>query len=310
VSTRRRASGAGRRKADKPKPPASRTAPKSKKRSGQRRAGRAISRRAAGGPAPKARADSSTSAGPAPKARPRLRIDILTLFPGIFESVFKHSLLGKAAARGLIEVGIHDIREHAEGRHKVADDAPYGGGDGMVMKPGPVVRAIEKARGEVGWVILTTPAGALLTQARARALSAREHLVIVCGRYGGVDERVSQIAVDEEISIGDYVLGGGEPAAIVLVDAIARLVPGVVGNAESTIEDSFEAGLLEYPQYTRPASFRGLDVPAVLLAGHHGDVSRWRREEALRRTRERRPELLDKETAADLRRASKKKETP
>jgi tRNA (guanine37-N1)-methyltransferase len=286
VTTRRRATGAGRRKADGPKPPVARATRKRGKGSGQKRAGRAISRRAAA-----------------------LRIDILTLFPAIFDSVFAQSLLGKAIDRGLIEVRIHDIREHAEGRHRVVDDAPYGGGDGMVMKPGPVVRAIEAVRGERGWVILTTPAGALLTQARARALSAREHLVIVCGRYGGVDERVSRIAVDEEISIGDYVLGGGEPAAIVLVDAIARLVPGVVGNAESTVEDSFEAGLLEYPQYTRPASFRGLDVPAVLLAGHHGEVDRWRREQALRRTRERRPELLGPEEM-DAPRASKTKETP
>ena len=234
-----------------------------------------------------------------PRLGPRLRIDFLTLFPGIFDSVFSHSLLGKAREKGWIDIRVHDIREQAEGRHRVADDAPYGGGDGMVMKPGPVVRCIEKARGDDGYVVLLSPAGALLDQARARSLAARPHLVIVCGRYGGVDERVSALAVDEEISIGDYVLGGGEPAAIVLVDAVARLVPGVVGNEASTRADSFEDGLLEHPQYTRPAVFRGLEVPEVLRSGDHAEVARWRRRQSLARTRARRPDLLAKANLPD-----------
>jgi tRNA (guanine37-N1)-methyltransferase len=227
-------------------------------------------------------------------ARPSLRIDILSLFPGILDSAFSHSLLAKAREKGLIDIRVRDIRDEAQGRHRVADDAPYGGGDGMVMKPEPVVRSIEKARGDDGHVVLLSPAGALLDQARVRRLAARPHLVIVCGRYGGVDERVTRLAVDEEISIGDYVLGGGEPAAIVLVDAVARLVPGVVGNVASTLADSFEEGLLEHPQYTRPAIYRGLRVPEVLLSGDHAEVARWRRRESLSRTRARRPDLLAK----------------
>jgi len=233
------------------------------------------------------------------RARPRVRIDILTLFPGILDSAFSHSLLAKAREKGLIDIRVHDIREEAEGRHRVADDAPYGGGDGMVMKPEPVVRSIEKARGDDGHVVLLSPAGALLDQARVRRLAARPHLVIVCGRYGGVDERVSRLAVDEEISIGDYVLGGGEPAAIVVVDAVARLVPGVVGNEASTLADSFEDGLLEHPQYTRPAVYRGLRVPEALLSGNHAEVERWRRRQSLSRTRTRRPDLLAKAKLSD-----------
>jgi len=238
------------------------------------------------------RSDRAESKGFA--AAPRLRIDILTLFPGIFDSAFSHSLLAKALAKGLIDIRVIDIREAAEGRHRVADDAPYGGGDGMVMKPEPLVRSIERTRGDDGHVVLLSPAGRLLTQARVRRLAGRRHLVIVCGRYGGVDERVSALAVDEEISIGDYVLGGGEPAAIVLVDAVARLVPGVVGNEASTIADSFEDALLEHPQYTRPAVFRGLGVPEVLLGGNHAEVARWRRRQSLLRTLSRRPDLLAK----------------
>jgi tRNA (guanine37-N1)-methyltransferase len=231
------------------------------------------------------------------KRGPALRIEILTLFPGIFESPFSHSLIGKAQARGLLAIGVNDIRVHARGRHRVADDAPYGGGDGMVMKPEPVVRAIEEAAGPKrrrrAWVVLFSPAGALLTQAKARELAARKHVVLVCGRYAGVDERVAA-SVDEEISVGDYVLGGGEPAAIVLVDAVARLVPGVVGNEVSPLADSFEDGLLECPQYTRPPVFRGLEVPRVLLGGDHEEVARWRRKESLRRTWGRRPDLLSR----------------
>lgn len=201
-------------------------------------------------------------------------------------------MLAKARAKGLLDLRVHDIRDEAQGRHRSADDAPYGGGDGMVMMPGPVVRSIERVVGKRGWVVLLSPAGALLTQSRVRVLSARKHLVIVCGRYGGVDERVGSLCVDEEISIGDYVLGGGEPAAITLVDAVARLVPGVVGNEDSTVADSFTDGLLEYPQFTRPVEFRGLKVPDILRSGDHARVKRWRRKEALRRTLSRRPDLL------------------
>lgn len=223
---------------------------------------------------------------------PRLRIDLLTLFPGIFDSPFDHSLLARAREQKLIDIRVHDIREDAEGRHRVADDAPYGGGDGMVMMADPVLRAIKRVKGRSGWVVLLSPAGKPLDQAAARRFAARRHLVIVCGRYGGIDERVSALAIDEEISIGDYVLGGGESAAIALVDAVARLVPGVVGNAASVTADSFEDGLLEYPQFTRPASVRGLEVPEVLLGGDHAKVARWRRKESIRRTLRRRPELL------------------
>ncbi|MFQ5457298.1 MAG: tRNA (guanosine(37)-N1)-methyltransferase TrmD [Myxococcota bacterium] len=221
-----------------------------------------------------------------------MRFDLLTLFPGIFGSPFAHSLLSKAIARGLIDIRVHDIREEGEGRHRVADDAPYGGGDGMVMMAGPVLRTLARIRGRRGRVILLSPAGKLLDQATARRLASERHLVLICGRYGGIDERVAELAVDEEISIGDYVLGGGEPAAIALVDAVARLVPGVVGNAESTAADSFEDGLLEYPQFTRPASVRGLAVPEVLLGGDHAKIARWRRKESMRRTLRRRPDLL------------------
>ncbi len=239
-------------------------------------------------------AQRAPSKGAPSGKRAPLRIDILTLFPGIFDSVFSHSLLAKAREKALIDIRVHDIREEAEGRHRVADDAPYGGGDGMVMKPEPVIRSIEKVRGDDGHVVLLSPAGRLLDQALVRALAARPHLIIVCGRYGGVDERVSRLAVDEEISIGDYVLGGGEPAAIVIIDAVARLIPGVVGNVASTLADSFEGGLLEHPQYTRPPEYGGLSVPEVLLSGNHGEVARWRRRESLSRTIARRPDLLAK----------------
>ncbi len=278
---------------------AGRSAAKGKKPAAQRvpRSGRAKSMKRA----PRSGHAASGKKAPAPAARaaPRLRIDILTLFPGIFASAFSHSLLAKARVKGLIDIQVHDIRREAEGLHRVADDAPYGGGDGMVMKPEPIVRSIEKARGADGHVVLLSPAGALLDQARVRRLAARPHLVIVCGRYGGVDERVSRLAVDEEISIGDYVLGGGEPAAIVVVDAVARLVPGVVGNEASTLADSFEGGLLEHPQYTRPAVYRGLRVPEALLSGNHAEVERWRRRQSLSRTRTRRPDLLVKAKLSD-----------
>ncbi len=224
-----------------------------------------------------------------------MRFDILTLFPDMIRPFLAESILARAIERGLIQVHVHDIRAYAAGRHLVADDYPYGGGGGMVMKPEPIFRAVEAVRADAGArspVILLTPQGRVLTQAVARELAGHARLILVCGHYEGVDERVRQHLVTDEISIGDYVLTGGELPALVVVDAVARLVPGVLGDEEAPDKDSHSAGLLEYPHYTRPAEFRGWRVPEVLLSGHHGEVARWRRQEALRRTWERRPDLL------------------
>jgi len=223
-----------------------------------------------------------------------MRITIVTLFPEMFESPLAASLLGKARAAGLLQIDFVNPRDFTSDRHRTVDDAPYGGGPGMVMKPEPLVAAIESAAGpDPAHRVFLTPAGAPLDQRRVRELSAMKHLVLVCGRYEGVDERVSRLAIDEELSLGDFVLSGGEIAAMALVDAISRLVPGVLGDAASADEESFSDGVsLEYPQYTRPPEFRGLSVPDILLAGHHEKVRGWRRREALRRTAQRRPDLL------------------
>jgi tRNA (guanine37-N1)-methyltransferase len=221
-------------------------------------------------------------------------VDVLTLFPEMVTGYRSASILGKAAERGLLRVQAYDIRAYAEGKHRVTDDAPYGGGAGMVFKPEPLVAAIEAARGRVpgARVLLTSPRGERLDQDMARRLAAGPtDLVLVCGRYEGVDERV-RAYVDGEVSAGDFVLTGGELVALCLVDAVARLLPGVLGNAGSTLSESFEEGLLEYPHYTRPAVFRGVEVPAVLQSGDHARVARWRRWQALRWTRQRRPDLL------------------
>jgi tRNA (guanine37-N1)-methyltransferase len=220
-----------------------------------------------------------------------VRIDVVTLFPELVELPLRTSILGRAAEAGVVEFGVHDLRAHGLGRHRSVDDYPYGGGAGMVMRPEPLFAAIEPLRAAGAHVILLDPAGERLTDALARELAAHPHLALVCGRYEGIDERVRSL-VDREVSIGDYVLTGGELPALVLVDAVARLVPGVI-QAASHEGDSFAAGLLEHPQYTRPEEFRGMRVPDVLLSGHHGEVDRWRRREALRRTSERRPDLLD-----------------
>jgi tRNA (guanine37-N1)-methyltransferase len=223
-----------------------------------------------------------------------VQIEVLTLFPRLVAGPLSESILGKAVARGDLKVRVRDVRDHAEGKHHVTDDTPYGGGAGMVMKVEPLVGAIEAARAELGegaHVVLMDPQGARFDQARARELSRRGKLVLVCGRYEGVDERVRAF-VDEELSVGDFVLTGGELAALCVVDACARLVPGVLGNDASAGSESFETGLLEGPQYTRPPEFRGLHVPDVLLSGHHAQVARWRRQQSLLRTRERRPDLL------------------
>ena len=228
-----------------------------------------------------------------------MHFDILTLFPSMFEGAFSESIIKRAIEAGLVSIAIHDIRDFTTDRHRTADDAPYGGGGGMVMKPEPIFAAVEailgpiaKARGVP--IILLTPQGRLLTQEVARELASHERLVLICGHYEGVDERVRQHLATDEISIGDYVLSGGEVPAMVIVDAVTRLIPGVLGDPGATFEDSFSHGLLEYPHYTRPPIFRGWAVPEVLLSGDHAAIARWRRREALRRTWQRRPDLLER----------------
>jgi len=220
-----------------------------------------------------------------------MRIDVLTLFPRMFDSPFAESIVARARAAGLMELAIHDIRAWTEDRHHVVDDVPYGGGAGMVLKPEPLARAIRAVRAGDARVVLLSAQGARFDQAAARRLSAVPHLVLVCGHYEGVDERVIEREVDEELSIGDFVLTGGELPAMVVIDAVARLVPGVIDPA-SLEHESHTVGLLEGPQYTRPAEWEGAAVPKVLLSGDHASIARWRRAEAIRRTAERRPELL------------------
>ena len=225
-----------------------------------------------------------------------MRIDIITIFPEFF-SVLDVSLLGRARERELIDVVVHDLRDFTHDRHRTVDDTPAGGGAGMVMRPEPWGEALDAVLTDATTVIFPTPAGSLFTQATARELSGREHLVFCCGRYEGIDQRVvdwARTRADEvlELSLGDYVLNGGEVAVTAIVEAVGRLVPGVVGNPESLVEESHEDGLLEYPSYTKPASWRGLDTPAVLLGGNHAAIEAWRREQQLERTRRVRPELL------------------
>jgi tRNA (guanine37-N1)-methyltransferase len=226
--------------------------------------------------------------------------DILTLFPEMFFSPLEESILGKARQEGLITVNLINIRDYAEGKHRVTDDYPYGGGTGMIMKPEPLIRGIKAIQSDhpEARVILMTPQGNPLRQEVVKRLALLSHICLVCGRYEGVDERVREF-VDEEISIGDYVLTGGEPAALVMIDAIARLIPGVLGNEGASEDDSFSQGMLEYPQYTRPREFEGRNVPEILLSGDHQSIERWRRREALRRTWERRPDLLARAGLSD-----------
>jgi len=221
-----------------------------------------------------------------------MRIDVVTLFPKMFESPFQESSVARARASGTIALTFHDLRGWAPDRHHVVDDSPYGGGAGMVLKPEPLLRAIRAVAGIDGHVVLLSAQGRLFDQAAARRLAAAPHIVLVCGHYEGVDERVIEAAIHEELSIGDYVLTGGELAAMVVVDAVSRLVPGVIDPA-SLAEESHTGGLLEGPQYTRPPELDGRRVPAVLLSGDHQTIAKWRRAESIRRTAERRPELLD-----------------
>ena len=226
-----------------------------------------------------------------------MRIDVITIFPPLLAGAFEHSIIKRARDRGIVELHVHDLRDHTDDRHRTVDDYPYGGGAGMVMKPEPWFRAVESLQDTAspGRVVLLTPQGERLDQALVKRMVGEDRLIILCGRYEGVDERVREHLVDEEISIGDYVLSGGEPAAVVLVDSLVRLLPGALGSPLSTVEESFSEGLLEYPQYTRPPEFRGWRVPDVLLSGDHGAVERWRRERQIERTRDRRPDLLSGE---------------
>ncbi|NLV74024.1 MAG: tRNA (guanosine(37)-N1)-methyltransferase TrmD [Chloroflexi bacterium] len=235
-----------------------------------------------------------------------MRFDILTLFPQLFDAIFSESILAKAQTEGLAEIRVHNIRDWALDKHHITDDTPYGGGGGMVMKAEPILLAIDallgegfaaaqKASGDVKVpIILLTPTGTLFNQTCARTLEGYSRMILICGRYEGVDERVSSLAVTHELSIGDYVLSGGEIAAMVVVEAVTRLVPGVLGDMRAMIDDSHSSGLLEYPHYTKPAEVRGLGVPEVLTSGNHARIAHWRREQALLRTRERRPDMLAK----------------
>ncbi|ODS56115.1 MAG: tRNA (guanosine(37)-N1)-methyltransferase TrmD [Acidobacteria bacterium SCN 69-37] len=221
--------------------------------------------------------------------------DVITIFPDLVESALAAGVVGRARERGVVDLRVRDLRAFTDDRHRTVDDVPYGGGPGMVMKPEPIWRAVEAItaeRGPASAVVLMSPQGRTLTHAMADAMSRLDRLVVICGRYEGVDERVTETLVTHEVSIGDYVLTGGELPALVLLDAVTRLVPGVVGDAGSVEIDSFVRGLLDHPHYTRPAEFRGLKVPEVLLSGNHAAIDSWRREQRIRRTCERRPELM------------------
>jgi tRNA (guanine37-N1)-methyltransferase len=229
-----------------------------------------------------------------------MRIDILTLFPGMFDSIFGESIIKRALDRELVSINAWNIRDFAYDKHRVVDDYPYGGGAGMVMKPEPLARAIAAAKAQADApVVYMAPQGSQLTQQKVEQLAQLPGLIVLCGHYEGIDQRVRNLLVDEEISIGDYVLTGGELAAAVLVDAVVRLLPGVLGSEQSAQDESFSHGLLEYPQYTRPPEFMGQTVPDVLLSGHHAEIAKWRRQQSLRITWERRPDLLSQAELTD-----------
>jgi tRNA (guanine37-N1)-methyltransferase len=231
-----------------------------------------------------------------------MRFDVLTLFPEAFSGPLQASILGRALAAGVASVHLHDIRDWSTDRHKTVDDYPFGGGPGMVMKPEPIFAAVEAVRAMAeppGRLVLLTPQGRLLTQAIVEELAAEERLLLLCGHYEGIDERVRDHLADDELSIGDYVLSGGEIPALVVIDAVVRRLPGALGSARSLAEESHADGLLEYPQYTRPAEFRGWRVPDILLSGHHAEIARWQRQQRLLRTARRRPDLLAKACLTD-----------
>ena len=224
-----------------------------------------------------------------------MRIDVVTIFPGIFESPLRESLLGRAIGAGLLDVRVHDLRDSTSDKHRQVDDESYGGGPGMVLKPEPVFTAVEALGTGERRTLLLSPAGRRLDQALARQLASEAWLVLICGRYEGVDERVVEGLPAEEVSIGDYVVAGGEVPALVVLEAVTRLVPGVIGREESHEQDSFgDEGVLDHPHYTRPAEFRGMRVPETLLSGNHAEIERWRREAALEKTRRNRPDLLER----------------
>jgi tRNA (guanine37-N1)-methyltransferase len=232
-----------------------------------------------------------------------MRIDVLTLFPEAFSGPLQASILGRALAASIASVELHNIRDYAADRHQVVDDYAYGGGPGMVMKPEPLAACIEAVQDMVsppGRTILLTPQGRLLNQEVVDELAAEERLILVCGHYEGIDERVREHLVDDEVSIGDYVLSGGEIGALVIIDAVVRRQPGTLGSDESLLEESHSDGLLEYPQYTRPAEFRGWRVPDILLSGNHGEIARWRRQQRILRTAQRRPDLIEKASLTEV----------
>ena len=235
-----------------------------------------------------------------------LRFDIITIFPEFFRETFDYGINRRARASGLVEIRAHDLRRWTRDKHRQVDDRPFGGGDGMILKPEPIFEAVEElTNSEAGRahypsgvrVVLLSPQGRPFTQGLADELAESEHVILICGRYEGVDERVSTALVTDEVSIGDYILSGGEAAALVVVDAIVRLVPGALGSETSAVNESFSEGLLDYPHYTRPPEFRGMQVPEVLLSGHHEEIARWRAQQALEKTKRNRPDLLERKGA-------------
>jgi tRNA (guanine37-N1)-methyltransferase len=229
-----------------------------------------------------------------------MRFDVITIFPDFFRGAFDYGIIRRAQAAGLVDVKARDLREWTVDKHRMVDDRPFGGGDGMVLKVEPIFAAVEDLTGASGRdrykectrVVLLSPQGRVFTQSVAAQLAEAEHIVLICGRYEGVDERVAEALVTDELSIGDYVLSGGEPAAVVVIDAIVRLIPGALGSETSAVNESFSEGLLDCPHYTRPPEFRGMRVPEVLLTGHHAEIARWRAEQALKKTERNRPDLL------------------
>ena len=240
-----------------------------------------------------------------------MRIDVLTIFPEMFPAVLDASMVGLARERGLLDVHVHDLRDWSHDRHRTTDDYPYGGGPGMVMKPEPLFEAVDQMRTETpvsGRVIFFTPAGRVLDQRLAEELAQEDRLILVCGRYEGFDERALSLA-DLELSVGDYVLTGGEVPAMIVIDVVARLIPGVLGHELSAVDESFTSGLLEYPQYTRPPVYRGMEVPEVLLSGDHARIARWRREQSIRKTARLRPDLVERAELTDDERRAADQET-